>query len=101
MDEKRFTLRMDGDLYDEIADLAKNNRRSVAKEIEVAIYYHVLDRHAKAEAKSKYSEYSHDDLISLGLIHLMKSWQSRHKRFPSFLNEADYPEEMIKLTPED
>lgn len=35
--DKRFTLRMDKALFDRIAQLAKKNRRSVAKEIEVAV----------------------------------------------------------------
>ena len=36
--DKRFTLRMDGDLFKKISDSAKRNRRSVAKEIE-----HIVD----------------------------------------------------------
>lgn len=36
-DEKRFTLRMDADLFNEIAEVAKMHRRSTAKEIEYAI----------------------------------------------------------------
>ena len=41
MEEKRFTLRMDGDLFQEISELAKKNRRSIAKEIEYAIAYYL------------------------------------------------------------
>lgn len=37
MDEKRFTLRMDGQLFEEVAELAAQHRRSVAKEIELAV----------------------------------------------------------------
>lgn len=37
MEQKRFTLRMDGNLYNEIAAMAQQNRRSVAKEIELAV----------------------------------------------------------------
>lgn len=35
--EKRFTLRMDANLFDEISETAKKHRRSTAKEIELAI----------------------------------------------------------------
>lgn len=35
--EKRFTLRMDADLFEEIVETAKKHRRSTAKEIEYAI----------------------------------------------------------------
>ena len=34
MDEKRFTLRLDNDVFDGVAKLADTNKRSVAKEIE-------------------------------------------------------------------
>ncbi len=33
-DEKRFTLRMDAELFDEVKKSAEKNKRSVAKEIE-------------------------------------------------------------------
>lgn len=36
-EEKRFTLRMDAELFDTISLMASLNRRSVAKEIEYAI----------------------------------------------------------------
>lgn len=39
--EKRFTLRMDGELYASIAAAAKHNRRSVAKEIQCAIEFYL------------------------------------------------------------
>ena len=42
MDEKRFTLRMDGSLFEDICLLAKKHRRSTAKEIEYAIAKYVL-----------------------------------------------------------
>lgn len=35
--EKRFTLRMDSGLFEAISTIAKEHRRSVAKEIEQAI----------------------------------------------------------------
>ena len=41
MEEKRFTLRMNGDLFVEISNLAQEHRRSVAKEIECAIAEYV------------------------------------------------------------
>lgn len=37
MEEKRFTLRMSQDLFDQMKERAKQNKRSVAKEIEFAI----------------------------------------------------------------
>ena len=39
--EKRFTLRMDLELFEKISQLAKINRRSTAKEIEVAVEMYV------------------------------------------------------------
>lgn len=39
--EKRFTLRMDKDLFERISKHAKINRRSVAKEIENAVAMYV------------------------------------------------------------
>lgn len=39
--EKRFTLRMDSGLFDQIAAIAKEHRRSTAKEIEEAVYLYV------------------------------------------------------------
>jgi hypothetical protein len=41
--EKRFTLRMDSKLFDQISIIAKINRRSTAKEIECAIADYVMD----------------------------------------------------------
>lgn len=42
-EEKRFTLRMDQGLFDGISQVAKYNRRSVAKEIELAIALYLND----------------------------------------------------------
>ena len=42
MDEKRFTLRMDGTLFNDISDLAAQHRRSIAKEIECAVAEYVI-----------------------------------------------------------
>jgi|GEM_PF-1209068 len=47
MEEKRFTLRMDGDLFEEISELAKKNRRSTAKEVEYAIAFYLHDLASK------------------------------------------------------
>lgn len=37
MDEKRFTLRMNQELFDLVKESASKNKRSVAKEIEVLL----------------------------------------------------------------
>lgn len=37
-EEKRFTLRMDGDLFERVRVSAAKNRRSVAKEIEFILF---------------------------------------------------------------
>lgn len=39
--DKRFTLRMDAQLFEKISDLAQKHRRSVAKEIEEAVARYV------------------------------------------------------------
>lgn len=39
--DKRFTLRMDLELFQLISESAKDNRRSVAKEIEQAVEYYL------------------------------------------------------------
>lgn len=39
--EKRFTLRMDDELFNKIAELAKRHRRSTGKEIEEAVSVYV------------------------------------------------------------
>lgn len=45
-EQKRFTLRMDGDLFETIKKQAEENKRSVAKEIE-----HVLEQYLKQQDK--------------------------------------------------
>ena len=47
--EKRFTLRMDKDLFARLERCAKLNRRSIAKEIEtaVAMYVDYAEEHHK------------------------------------------------------
>lgn len=41
--EKRFTLRMDSKLFEEISHVAKLHKRSVAKEIECAIESYLFE----------------------------------------------------------
>ncbi|UAT29462.1 Arc family DNA-binding protein [Bacillus badius] len=43
-DRKRFTLRMDAELFERIEKLAEKNKRSIAKEIE-----YLLDQHLAEE----------------------------------------------------
>ncbi|UTI41086.1 Arc family DNA-binding protein [Niallia sp. RD1] len=45
-EQKRFTLRMDGEIFENIKKQAELNKRSVAKEIE-----HVLEQHLKKSDK--------------------------------------------------
>jgi hypothetical protein len=48
--EKRFTLRMDGELFETIKQSASKNRRSVAKEIEYILFqWRGLDPDAEYE----------------------------------------------------
>ncbi|MCD7034333.1 DUF6364 family protein [Metabacillus sp. GX 13764] len=47
-DQKRFTLRMDPELFETIKKRAEENKRSVAKEIE-----HLLENHLKEESQDK------------------------------------------------
>ena len=47
-DQKRFTLRMDQDLFKTIEQRAKENKRSIAKEIE-----HLLEQYIKQEDKDE------------------------------------------------
>lgn len=42
MKEKRFTLRMDSELFDKISKLARVHRRSIAKEIEQAVAEYIM-----------------------------------------------------------
>lgn len=42
-DEKRFTLRMDSGLFEQVKKLAEKNKRSVAKEIEYLIEKHLRE----------------------------------------------------------
>lgn len=46
-DQKRFTLRMDADLFEQIKERAEENKRSIAKEIE-----HLLENYIKKEKDS-------------------------------------------------
>lgn len=42
MEEKRFTLRMDSELFEIISKLARVHRRSIAKEIEQAVAEYIM-----------------------------------------------------------
>lgn len=44
---KRFTLRMDSNLFEDISTFAKIHKRSVSKEIEYAIQLYVLNLQEK------------------------------------------------------
>lgn len=45
--EKQFTVRMDEDLYSDLIQAAKDNRRSIAKEIESAVAYYLREMNKK------------------------------------------------------
>jgi hypothetical protein len=47
-DQKRFTLRMDGELFETIKERAEKNKRSIAKEIE-----HLLENYIQDEDKTE------------------------------------------------
>ena len=55
MEEKRFTLRMDGTLFEDISRLAVDHRRSTAKEIECAIAEYVI-REKRKQIMSNYDK---------------------------------------------
>lgn len=42
--DKRFTLRMDAELFERISESAKANRRSIAKEIEEAVDFYLRNK---------------------------------------------------------
>lgn len=42
MEEKRFTLRIDSELFEKISELARVHRRSIAKEIEQAVAEYIM-----------------------------------------------------------
>lgn len=50
--EKRFTLRMDADLFERVKKLAEKNKRSIAKEIEYLIEQHLKEIDATNKEKS-------------------------------------------------
>lgn len=54
--DKKFTLRMDSNLFNEIAEIAENNRRSVAKEIEQAIASSIYE-YRKAELIKRFKTF--------------------------------------------
>ena len=54
MDEKRFTLRMDGELFEQVKGLAEEHKRSVSKEIEYLVEEQIKIH--KAEERSEASQ---------------------------------------------
>lgn len=50
-EQKRFTLRMDADIFSWVQEQAKKNRRSVAKEIEF-----LLEQHLREEEQQQTDE---------------------------------------------
>jgi len=56
--DKRFTLRMDMELFERISAIAKLNRRSTAKEIEVAVEMYV--NYAENEIPNMLANYTDD-----------------------------------------
>lgn len=47
-EQKRFTLRMDQELFDTVKERAEKNKRSIAKEIE-----HLLENYLKSDETEK------------------------------------------------
>ena len=56
--EKRFTLRMDAELFERIKESAEKNRRSIAKEIEYILFQWAS---LNSEHKSANSQISQDE----------------------------------------
>lgn len=52
MEEKRFTLRMDKELFEKVKAMAEENRRSVAKEIEYQLSQYIK-AHAPQDKSTK------------------------------------------------
>lgn len=47
MEEKRFTLRIDGELFEKVKSQAEKNKRSIAKEIEYLLEQYIGERERK------------------------------------------------------
>ena len=63
MEEKRFTLRMDANLFEDIVALAELHRRSTAKEIECAIAAYVCNEKRKAIFKEYGKNPTHEQAL--------------------------------------
>lgn len=77
MEEKRFTLRMDGELFEEIVSLAKKNRRSTAKEIEYAVAQYVL----KEKESAILDSVNMDNLTKDQSSDVLKQLRELHKKY--------------------
>lgn len=82
MDEKRFTLRMDGELFDEISNIAKEHRRSTAKEIEVAVALYLRSLNDQKYMSMFYEGIPRDDLYNQE-----KQRMETNKRYEKHLKE--------------
>ncbi|MEK5175112.1 Arc family DNA-binding protein [Heyndrickxia sp. FSL W8-0496] len=49
-EQKRFTLRMDGELFETIKERAEKNKRSVAKEIELLLETYLEQENKETES---------------------------------------------------
>ena len=81
MDEKRFTLRMDGTLFNDISDLAAQHRRSIAKEIECAVAEYVI----KASRQSIMTGYDAQNTDSEDAKQRLEKMDALLKKYDQFL----------------
>lgn len=81
MDEKRFTLRMNGILFNDISNLAAQHRRSIAKEIECAIAEYVI----KVQRQSIMSGYDAKDSDSEDAKQRLEKMDELLKKYDQFL----------------
>ncbi|MBN8200505.1 Arc family DNA-binding protein [Bacillus sp. NTK034] len=51
-EQKRFTLRMDSDLFKVIEQRAAENKRSIAKEIEFLLEQHIKEENKDSESSN-------------------------------------------------
>lgn len=79
MDEKRFTLRMDASLFEDIVELAQLHRRSTAKEIECAIAAYVCNQKRYAIIDEYGNDPTHEQ--ALEEIHRLKELFDKYRRF--------------------
>lgn len=81
MDEKRFTLRMDGTLFQDVSDLAVQHRRSIAKEIECAVAEYVI----KAKRQSIMSGYDAKNADSADAKQRLEKMNEMLEKYDQFL----------------